>query len=286
VVWAIHESFELGVFAKLNWGDSLHPAVRARWRETLRDADVLVFEAEATRAMYAGMVPGARTKVVRYGIDLDAIERYQREHDRDALRAALGLEPDDRVVLCMGVFQERKAQLAVVHAFAQLAQAHPRAHLVLVGSHPSPYSDAVRRCVDDLGLAGAVRIVDIDPDTYRWYHVADVLLSASDVESLPRSILEAMAFGVPPLAASVFGIPEVVEDGVSGWLFRTRDGAALVAALRRVLGASEDELRTAQSAARRAAQRFDGQGYADEIGELLDRLQVASRNLSGISAGG
>jgi glycosyltransferase involved in cell wall biosynthesis len=193
------------------------------------------------------------------------------------VRAGLGIRADERVLLVMGVFQDRKAQLALVHAFAPLAAAHPDAVLVLVGYHPSPYGDAVRRTVDELGLTGSIRIEDIHPDTYRWYRAADVLVSASDIESLPRSILEAMAFGVPVAAASVFGVPEVLVDGANGWLFEPRHGDALVAALRRVLAADDAHLAALGNQARRDAHAFDGQGYASEYHKLIVDLAAEAR---------
>ena len=65
-----------------------------------------------------------------------------------------------------------------------------------------------------------------------------MLVCASDVESLPRSMLEAMAFGRPVASTAVFGIPELVEDGVSGFLCRDRDLAALRGMLERVADTS------------------------------------------------
>ena len=112
------------------------------------------------------------------------------------------------MLLCMGVLQERKAQLALVEAFAEVAASAPDALLVLVGYHPTPYAAFVLDAIEDLGLERRVRVLDIDPDVDRWYTCADVLVSASDIESLPRSMLESLAFGVPVLAADVFGVPE------------------------------------------------------------------------------
>ncbi len=86
------------------------------------------------------------------------------------------------------------------------------------------------------------RIVPTDSDTYRWYRAADLLLSASDVESLPRSMLEAMCFGVPVVSASVFGVPELVRDGETDFLFEPNDLDALMAALQRVLALEPAEL--------------------------------------------
>ena len=68
-------------------------------------------------------------------------------------------------------------------------------------------------------LGPRLRLEPIAQDPYRWYHAADALMLASDIESMPRSLLEAMAFGLPVVAASAWGVPELVTDGVNGFLF-------------------------------------------------------------------
>jgi glycosyltransferase involved in cell wall biosynthesis len=278
VVWAIHESFELDVFSYLNWGEhGLHPDIERRWRTCLEKAQT-VFEAEATLKMFAEQVPALQGRRIQYGIDVEEIARYRRENDRDQLRAELGFEQEHAVLVCMGVFQERKQQLALVLAFAKLAALFPDARLVLVGDFPSSYSEAVHAAVAEFGLGEQVRIVPIQPDTYRWYHVADVLVSASDTESLPRSILEAMAFGRPTMAADVFGISEVIDDGVNGWLCRPRSGKALTVGLRRVLECSPEERRRISEACLADTATYDGANYPAEYFELFTTLVATSRS--------
>ena len=71
------------------------------------------------------------------------------------------------------------------------------------------------------------RVVPVVKDTYQWYAVADLFVLPSDLESLPRSVLEAMAFGVPVAAARAFGLPELIDDGRTGYLCEPRDLVAL-----------------------------------------------------------
>jgi glycosyltransferase involved in cell wall biosynthesis len=280
VVWAIHESFALPLFTYLNWGESgLHPEIEQRWRACLAAAHT-VFEAEATLTMFAEQVPALQGRKIQYGIDVTEIDRYRGRHDRDQLRTELGFGPQDTVLLCMGVFQERKSQLALVIAFAQLAPLFPEAHLVLVGDHPTPYAAAVHEAVDRLGVADQVHLLPIQPDTYRWYHVADVLVSASDTESLPRSVLEAMAFGLPTMAADVFGLSEVIHDGVNGWLCRPRSGNALTVGLRRALECSAEDRQRISEACRSDPSAYDGKHYPAEYHQLMTTLVATHRSPS------
>jgi glycosyltransferase involved in cell wall biosynthesis len=103
------------------------------------------------------------------------------------------------------------------------------------------------------------------------------LVSASDIESLPRSMLECMAFGVPVLSTNVFGVPELVEDGVNGWLFEPRDIGALIAALHRVLSLTPDERRAAGGiASLRVQKRHSSAKYGQAYRRMLTEA-IASR---------
>ncbi|MDX6564724.1 MAG: D-inositol-3-phosphate glycosyltransferase, partial [Gaiellales bacterium] len=78
-------------------------------------------------------------------------------------------------------------------------------------------------------------LVPVTPDIDDWYLAADAFILASDIESLPRSMLEVMAFGTPVLAPAVFGVSEVVEDGINGLLFDPTSVASAAEVLRRFL---------------------------------------------------
>lgn len=275
-IWAIHEGYELDDFLDLNFGaQRVPPYVRARLEATLRQASPVIFEADATRQMYVrNGLPASAALTVRYGIDVDAITDYLHRFDSAAARRRKGIAPDAVVVLVMGVFEERKGQAWLAEAFARVAAVHPRALLVMVGDHPSPYSTTVHDVIAARGLADRVRTVPITPDTWEWYGLADVFACASDIESLPRSMLEAMAFGCPVLSTEVAGIPELINDGVTGWLVRPRDFSALTAGLHRVLGLP-DAVRRQAGVAGRALVRasYRSEGYVARCLELIDEVE-------------
>jgi glycosyltransferase involved in cell wall biosynthesis len=173
----------------------------------------------------------------------------------------------------MGTIEQRKAQTRIAQAFARVADDHPEWELVFVGDTKSEYSRTLRRYIRTVGVGDRCRIIPIDSDTYRWYGAADLLLSASDVESLPRSMIEAMCFGVPVLSASVFGVPELVRDGETGFLFGANDLDALVSALRRVLSLEPAELtRVGDAGQRHVVEHYDSSGYAGDLVRLCRGL--------------
>jgi len=270
-VWAIHESLPPKVFliaAHLERPDS---AVWDAIKRGLASADALIFEAEATRQLYAPWAGADRAIVVPYGVDTRTIEAYCEQVSRAAARADSSIPDDAKVLLVMGTIEPRKAQTLIAQAFALIQGDYPNWTLVFVGDSETPYSAGLKDYLQLVGLEDHSRVVPVVEDTYRWYRAADVLLSASDMESLPRSALEAMCFGVPVLSTSVFGLPELLEDGTTGFLFEANDLDAAVAALRRVLGLDPAQLAAiGQNGRRLVVDRYDSAGYVADCMALLD----------------
>ncbi len=278
LTWAIHESYPFGQFWTEAFGpQGAHPYVVERARLSLGAASRVVFEATQTLRFYEELLAPGAGVVVPYGVDLEEIARFRDSNDRDELRARLGISPDTRALLCMGTIEPRKGQLNLAQAFGHSAAlGGADLQLIFVGAVPGrPYADALSTYVDGLDDA-RIRIEPVQPDIHRWYHACDVLVCASDVESLPRSMLEAMAFGRPVASTAVFGIPELVEDGVSGFLCRDRDLAALRGMLERVADTSRDDLVAMGARARGVvATRHDPSVYAGYyLAELTRHLQA------------
>jgi len=273
-IWAVHESYTLGEFFLAAYGENgLHPYMRARTEAALAQAAVVVFEAEATRLLYERHGDPRRFVTIPYGIPVAELDAYRGRSDRAALRRAQGFAPEETVLLCMGTYEPRKGQGSLAVAFAALAEQLPNAVLVMVGDTGIPYAKAVRQVVERLGLDHRIRLLPVVEDAYAWYLMADVFVTVSDVESLPRSVLEAMALGVPIVAVDVFGLGELLKDGITGLLCEPRDIDAMVEALRRVLAASPVERAgLGQGGSDLIHGRYDSSGYADAYLRLLRGL--------------
>ncbi|HVU73373.1 MAG TPA: glycosyltransferase family 4 protein [Mycobacteriales bacterium] len=269
--WAIHESFPPHVFWDHAYGPGNHsPHVRAAAMRALAHASHVVFEADATRQLFLPATTGDAARVVHYGVDIAAIDTYCAEVDRAEAARLTGLDAARFTVLVMGTIESRKAQVPVAQAFSRIAREHPDVDLCFVGDTGSDYSDGLKELVAGTGLGHRVHVVRVVKDTRPWYRAADLLLCASDIESLPRTVIEAMVYGLPVLATSVFGLPELLTDGVDGFLFPDRDIVELGAALDRVLSLPPDALaKVAANARQKAVEELDSVGYARAFSELL-----------------
>jgi glycosyltransferase involved in cell wall biosynthesis len=272
-LWAIHESFPPAVI----WAE-LSPEVRAMVEATLSNAAFAIFEAEATQRLYEHLVEAPRSRTIPYGLDLEPIDKAKAGFDRAAARRSAGIPEDADVLLCIGTIEPRKAQIPLTQAFELIADRHPGAHLVFVGGSDKPDSLALADYIELTGWGDRVRLVPITPDVHSWYGLADFLVCASDVESLPRTVLEAMAWEMPVLATEVFGLPELIDHGENGWLCQPRDISQLAAALDEVLSTPRETRDSIAAKARALVERRHSlPKYAEEISKLLEEA-VRSRS--------
>lgn len=156
--------------------------------------------------------------LVRCGLDLPALPSS----------AARGGKRRD--IVCVARLSAEKGHLGLLEAIAPLD-----ATLTLVGD--GPLLAEIEAAVARLGLGGRVRFVGRldEAATLATIARADLLVLPSFMEGLPIVLMEAMAIGVPVIGSRVAGVPELIEDGVEGLLFRPGDWADLRRQIARVL---------------------------------------------------
>jgi glycosyltransferase involved in cell wall biosynthesis len=271
VLWSVHEGMGMRAF----WKDGypvirLSEPVRELAEAAFRHASIVV-PAPSALELYSRELGERAPRVIPVGLDHHLIGEARDSLSRTSARAELGLPDSGTVALALGSFEPRKGQGLLVNAFARLAERHPGAVLVLVGALPGQvYSDAVEEVVERIGLGLRVRIEPLTPDPYKWLAAADLLVSASDTEIVPFSVLEAMAFGLPVAVTDVGSVGAVVEEGRSGFLCEAGDQAQLTRMLDRALSLSAEERvlmgkAGAEMAAREHRQDETARAYRDAL---------------------
>ncbi|HEY4121926.1 MAG TPA: glycosyltransferase, partial [Byssovorax sp.] len=211
------------------------------------DAVLAVSRFSAELATRAG-VPERAVEITPNGVDAARFCPGPRD---EALAARLGLRDGDRVVLTVSRLAARKGHRLVLRAIAALAPRHPRIKYVFTGSNDALGAELLAEAAS-LGVASRVALAGFvdDAELPALYRLADVFAlvpdgdDASDVEGFGVALLEAAATGLPAVAARTGGVPEAVEDLVSGLLVPKGDGRALEDAIERLLldGALAKEL--------------------------------------------
>ncbi len=247
----------------------------------LRTAPIV--RALAFRYRIGGVVPVAIAEEVRVTIQkvygytdpplipngIPTDEYAPNPDTRAQWRQAHGIEPHATVVTHIGRFAVQKNHALLVEAFAQVHSDAPL-YLLLVGA--GELEDAVREQVAGLGLESRVRFLGIRADVADILRASDVFVLSSRWEGNPMSVMEAMAAGLPVVSTAVGGVPELVQEGVTGRLVPSEDAGALAQAMQALV--DDPARRQAMGAAARqhAVARFDIRHTVRMYEELYERL--------------
>jgi glycosyltransferase involved in cell wall biosynthesis len=180
---------------------------------------------------------------------------------------------DNRRLVCVGRLAEQKGQLLILEALAVLAAQGVKAELVLAGD--GPMRGALERRLDELSLGAAVRITGWASNDVvrREMLAARALVLPSFAEGLPVVLMEALALGRPAISTYVAGIPELLEDGVSGWLVPAGSVEAMVRAIRAALDTPADDLaRMGRAGHAAAGARHDAHREAGRLAALFRQV--------------
>ncbi|MFL6373047.1 MAG: glycosyltransferase family 4 protein [Pyrinomonadaceae bacterium] len=174
-------------------------------------------------------------------VDPDEISAALASHyDANWARTRFGMSEDAFVVLTVGQFIDRKGRWTLLEAAKQIAFTNDRISFVWVT--PELPSDEDQRRIESYGLGVRFRLILSSElggsrmDVLRFYRTADVFTLPSFVEGLPIALLEAMAMGLPVVSANVYGIPEAIEEGVTGMMIEAGDSEALASKIQELYG--------------------------------------------------
>lgn len=217
----------------------------------------------AEMARESPLLGGFEVDAIPNGIDTDAFA----PRDRGVARATLGLPADAKVVafVAHGLHGRRKGFELLRQSLARLGE-FPNVHLLSAGAMHELSEVAVPHV--NAGPISNERMLSL------VYSAADVFVIPSIQDNLPNTVLEAMACGTPVVGFSTGGIPEMVEDGRTGWLVPVGDVAALS---RAVMIALEDPNRdeVGRNARTVAVERYDSQVQAAAYSKLYQSLTKA-----------
>ncbi|MGZ4706444.1 MAG: glycosyltransferase, partial [Acidimicrobiales bacterium] len=192
--------------------------------------------------------------------------------DRQAVRAELGVGPEQLLVVTVANFRAPKGYPDLLRAASLVAARRPDVRFVIVGQ--GPLEDELRAEHARLRLEPTVDIVGYRADAPRLTAAADLFVLASHHEGIPVAAMEALAAGVPVVATRVGGLAEAVDDGTSGRLVPVRRPDLLADAI--VELASDPAARRQLSAgASAAATRFSARRSAGEIEAVYDLALAA-----------
>ena len=204
-------------------------------------------------------------RLVAMGCDVEKIRLHRTGVPLGQISFVARTVPADGAWRCVQACRliAKKGLATSLRAFADFARTFPKATLTIAGE--GPQLDGLRALASELGIAAQVsfagflsqeKLHALFAESHLFLHPSE-MTGEGDQEGVPNSMLEAMAGGLPVLATIHGGIPEAVEEGVSGLLVAERDHAALADAMRALAGAPARFAAMSAAARARVTDRFD-----------------------------
>ncbi len=254
-------------FARLPWSLTLHGISETDYPAGLLLADKLErasFVACASYFMRAQamrhVAPAHWSKmtVVRCGIDVAALPT-------PTVHSASG----PARLVCVGRLSPEKGLFGLLDALVSLAASGTDFELVVVGD--GPLRESIGKRVGELELGTRVRLVGglSEAATLTEIARADILVLPSLMEGLPVVLIEALALGRPVVASRVAGIPELIDEGQSGFMFAPSDWEELAAVLQRAFAGRDHWAAMGAVGRRRVSAEFLSDHAAERLAQLF-----------------
>lgn len=200
-------------------------------------------------------VTNSRIKVIHNGIDL---EPFTKLKEAPQVAQQLGIPSNARVIGLVANYRPMKRHHTLIKALPLVLQQHPDTHAVLVGTNTTPedIESRIRILAAELGVAERVHQVHADGNVIDYLPLFNVGVNCSEGEGLSNAIMEYMAAGIPVIASSSGGNPDLVNHGQNGLLFPLDNEVALAQAICELFDNETLRLSLAQHARAFVAREF------------------------------
>jgi glycosyltransferase involved in cell wall biosynthesis len=234
---------------------------------TRSHADLLRAVSNSTSEQLERRIPGKRNFQFPAWTDIEVFLRAGANEKEDCCQN----------ILYAGVLVPRKGVHHLIDAFVCVASDFPQTRLFIVGHEENKtYAAELKEQVGQLGLDGRVQFVGQvrQAELVLWMRRACVLVLPTYSEGLPRIVFEAMAIGKPVISSPVSGIPQVVQDGITGFLVSPGKEAALAEKIRWVLEHPAETQAMGQRARAFAERFFSTEVYVDGYRQIFEVAQA------------
>jgi len=223
-------------------------------------AMICVSESVRQNLLSRGFDP-VRTITIHNGID---VQTFRRSGGLASVRTEFGLDLPQPVIGIVGNIQKWKGQDVVIRAVDVVRRAFPGVVCLIVGDVARAfrwdveYWESLQRQIRDLKLERSVILTGYRENVSEYLNAMDVVIHASvEGEPFGRVIIEAMAMGKPVVAARDGGVPEIVVDGLTGYLYTPGNSNELAERLCRLLGDRQKQLIMGKAGYDRVLSEFD-----------------------------
>lgn len=231
----------------------------------IKEADCVLANCEYLRSRLEEIASGRETGVVYNGCNAEV---FRPAGNALAVRKALGLSTDQRVLLFCGAVTKVKGISELAEAWRDFSLSRKDWHLVMVGRIVEHHlADELRQSGDRVTFIGQVPHEQV----VKYLQAADAYIQPSRLEGLANATMEAMAAGLPVITTDTCGQRELIEDGVNGWLVPPEDTFALREAMESLADDLERAKGMGQAARRTIKTKFNPQIEAARLADILTK---------------
>lgn len=209
-----------------------------KWTDRFCNITTIVSKGAAERMIDLKVVSKNKLKVIYNGIDLENFP-FRKLEARTKIRKELNIEENKKILISVGRLHEAKGCPYLIKAMKILKEKYPHILLIVLGEGPE--GKKIEEQIKELKLEKNILLLGQKENISEYLNASDVFVMPSLWEGLPIALLEAMACGLPVVATRVGGVPEVVEDGKSGFLVELKNPRGLAEKIIKTLEMSEEE---------------------------------------------
>ena len=203
------------------------------------------------------------------GIEMDRFHPVSVQ-EKNRLRAGWGLHEDDAVIGMVSKLWEGKGHAFLLRAFKEIKEEKPQARLVIVGE--GYLMESLKTLVSRMGLSEAVIFTGFLEDVPQIIATFDVAVLPSYFEGMGRVLLEAMAMEKPVVGTRVGGIPDLIEEGLNGYLVSPGNEKELASAVVKILNDRDLALKMGRTGRKKMTDRFSAESMVRSIEEVYSEL--------------
>ncbi len=212
-------------------------------------------------------IKSGRVVIVENGIDKSL---YEPDANKSHINNPFPIGNTNKVFAVIGRLFPDKAHRYFIEAFSDIKKTYPKSVALIIGEGPTEAE--IRKQVIDLKLEDSVFLCGVRKDMANIYKNIDFLVIPSLTEGLPYVLLEAMLFKVPVLATNVGGMPNLIINGVTGYIVPPGDAKSLKIGMEKMLNDPEKGRNMSEEGSKLVKEKYSARRMAEDYGRLYDKM--------------
>jgi len=264
-----------GVPLRLTWSHTISEAIKYDWSSSKLKLNYLI---ERKRLVYKCATHIIHVSKFEQADFKNTFHISNKVHHifyngkKDLALNTPAAEDKKKIVICIGRLDYSKGQDIIIKAFRQVVNRIPDALLILVGE--GKFRPSYMSLVSDLKLENSVKFYGrVSPDeVINLLTESKVSVLPSRMDNCPLAIIESLSTGVPVIASRVGGIPEILIDGVTGYLIESEDNESFSSQIIKVLEDPDLQMMLSKNAKTDFLARFEITRVIEEQVEWLENI--------------